>query len=188
MKSYWHPEVATSSQEKAREQSSSAGIEETQPIFADVANVAVTKCRRRNDGGRPEPNASGQREQPISAVVKFLLQCDHEESKSIERAPFPNLAAAQGDFPKSEESSQACQSQESSQAHRGHCRPCPEPGTEHLPPRQTVIGNCSRFDFRHDPARQQKNGELQRLVHEVAYGLVATVRQPANEGGLGETQ
>jgi hypothetical protein len=43
VKPYWHPEIATPSQQKAKEQSSSAGVEDTQPIFAGVTEMAEAK-------------------------------------------------------------------------------------------------------------------------------------------------
>src|SRR5262249_51678271 len=53
---------------------------------------------------------------------------------------------------------------------------------------ENIVGNCSSFDFCHDPTRQEDDGKHQDLVHEVADGLVAALRQSAYEGGLGKHQ
>src|SRR5262252_5514741 len=120
--------------------------------------------------------------------MEFLFQRNNDKSKSIERSPFQDVAAALRNLSEAENSTEVCQRKESGQASKGHGRPMPEPATEHFPPRQPIGGNTSCLDSCHDPTCQEDDGEFQDLVLEVAKGLVAAVRNPANEGGFGKHQ
>src|SRR6516225_6313306 len=106
MKSYWHPKITTFSQQKAKEQSSSASVKEAQPILAGVTGMAVSKDRGQCKSSRPESNAARQRVQGIATVTELLFQRDNDESKAIKCAPFPNLDAAQGHRSKAKNSSE----------------------------------------------------------------------------------
>src|SRR5260370_23679456 len=78
-----HPEIAVSSQQEAKQQSSRARVQHAQPIFSGISEVAVAKYCRGENRGRPEPYCLAQRVQAIAAVMEFLLQRDNRESKSV---------------------------------------------------------------------------------------------------------
>ena len=59
VKSDWHPEITTSSQQKAKEKSTRACVEYAQPGFAGVAEVGQAETRGQSDRSRPESDGLG---------------------------------------------------------------------------------------------------------------------------------